>query len=89
MTPLFEGRSESKIEDCFDALIKSTVLNGKTFVPDNNFNRETDYGKADFAYKVVKPKADGMNFDGFKPILDRLIMVLDEHARKYLFAASI
>lgn len=88
MTPLFEGRSESKIEDCFDDVIKSTVLNGKTFVPENHFNRETNYGKADFAYKVVKPKADGLNFDGFKPILDRFVMVLEEHARKFPVASG-
>jgi hypothetical protein len=79
-TPLLGGASQSTIEDCFNASIKNIVLNGKTFSLEDDFNRDNFYGKADFAYKVVKPNADSIDFTGFKPILDRFVNVLDEHA---------
>jgi RNA-directed DNA polymerase len=88
LTPLYEGRNQSRIEDCFDASIKSTILNGRTFVLENDFNREATYGKADFAYKVVRPNADRINFTGFKSILDRFVSVLDEHERKFPSAGT-
>jgi hypothetical protein len=87
-TPVAQGAQKSMIEDCFDAAIKKTVLGGKIFNPGNDFNPDTNYGKADFAYKVVEPKADSIDFNGFKPILDRFVSVLDEHARKFPSSTS-
>jgi RNA-directed DNA polymerase len=83
MTPLFPGRDESAIEDCFDASVRATVLSGRTFNPANNFNPKAHYGKADFAYKVVRANADTIDFAGFKAILDRFVSVLDEHAKRF------
>jgi len=88
MTPLLEGVNSSTIEDFFDDSIKDTIWNGKIFSRENNFDRNTNYGKSDFANKVVKPNADSINFSGFKPILDRFVEVLDEHARRFPHAAS-
>jgi hypothetical protein len=79
MTPIVGDAKSSKIEDCFSDEIKSTVLGGKTFDSNNEFNTETCYGKADFAYKVVRPNADRIDFTGFKPVLDRLVDVIDAH----------
>ena len=88
MTPLLGGNNSSTIEDFFDDSIKSTVWNGKTFSRNNNFDRNTNYGKADFAYRVVAPNADRINFSGFKPILNRFVDVLDEHAARFPLAPS-
>ena len=87
-TPLLGGENPSTIEDFFDESMKGKVLNGKTFSLTNDFSRDTNYGKADFAYKVVKPNADSIDFSGFKPILDRFVGVLDEHARRFPHATS-
>jgi RNA-directed DNA polymerase len=81
-TPLLGGTQQSKIEDCFDDATKNTVLAGKTFNPENEYNTTTHYGKADFAYNVVKLRADRIDFTGFKPIFDRFVSVLDEHAHR-------
>ena len=81
MTPLLPGGGESTIEDLFEPSIKATVLAGRTFNPSNNFNPKAHYGKADFAYKVVQANADTIDFTGFKPLLDRFLAVLDEHAK--------
>jgi RNA-directed DNA polymerase len=78
-TPLLEGTRQSKIEDCFDDITKNTALGRKTFNSENGYNTDTHYGKADFAYKVVKPNADTIDFTGFKPIFDRFVSILDEH----------
>jgi retron-type reverse transcriptase len=87
-TPLISGATQSTIEDFFNAEIKSTLLRGKTFNPGKDFNRDTNYGKADFAYNVVKPNADKINFSGFKPILDRFVAVLNHHAARFSLAPS-
>ena len=86
-TPLGAGGSQSQMEDFFDAKVKSKVLNGKTFDDSNNTDSETKYGKAHFAHKVVKPDADAIDFSGFDPLLQRIALVFDEHAKKV--AASI
>ena len=82
-TPLHGGTQQSKIEDCFDDATKNTVLDGKTFNPENGYNTRMHYGKVDFAYKVVKPNADSIDFTEFKPIFDRFVSVLDEHANRF------
>lgn len=81
-TPL-RLEAPSMIEDFFDSPTRATVLNGKSFDPSNNWDPKTHYGKADFAYKVVQPNADKIDFKGFVSILDRFMLVLDEHARKH------
>ncbi len=87
-TPILGGAKQSTIEDCFDTVTKSTVLGGKTFNSANDYNTDTNYGKSDFAYKVVEPNADKIDFTGFKPILDRFVSVLDEHAKIFGHAPS-
>ena len=75
--PLIAGELESEIEDCFESSVTSTVLDGKSFRRDNKpLNRDTQYGKQDFAEKVVKAKQASINFDGFKPLLRRLDLAI-------------
>ena len=81
LTPITGTTRESKIEDCFTDDLRKTILDGKEFDPNNEYNSKTHYGKNDFANKVVKPNADSVDFSGFKPILDRFVSVLEAHAK--------
>ena len=80
VTPPVNGSQESKIEDYFEAGLKATVVGGKTFDDKNDFDTATHYGKKIFAYSVVRPSADSINFDGFRPLLDNLALAIKAHA---------
>ena len=75
-TPLPGGATESRIEDFFEAPLKATVVDGKTFDDKNDFDTANNYGKKVFAYKVVRPNADSINFDGFRPLLTNLVSAI-------------
>ncbi len=79
-TPLLNGAKESKIEDFFDAKIKATVVNGKTFDDKNDFETANHYGKKVFAHKVVVPNASAIDFGQFRPLLTTLAAVINLHA---------
>jgi len=79
-TPLSNGARESKIEDFFEATLKATVIAGKTFDEKNGFDTATHYGKSVFAYRVVRPNADSINFNGFRPLLTNLVSAIRSHA---------
>lgn len=78
-TPLPAGTPSSKIEDLFDAATKATVLDGKTFNDGNGFDVDKHYGKKVFAHKVVRPKADTIDFTGFRPLLANLVAAIEKH----------
>lgn len=80
-TPLLVGKEESKIEDFFSDDIKKVVIAGKTFSADNNFDKGVFYGKSDFADQVVTPRAKTIDFRGFKPLLQSIASVIQEHAK--------
>jgi hypothetical protein len=63
------GVRQSKIEDSFEDTLKATVIDGKTFDDQNNFDTDTHYGKKIFAHKVVVQNAKSINFSGFRPLL--------------------
>jgi RNA-directed DNA polymerase len=86
-TPL-NGAKTSEIEDSFDQEALAIQLSGKPFSRVDNFDRNTHYGKADFAYKVVAKNAGTINFSGFTAILDRIVDVIDAHAKTHLTAAA-
>ena len=71
--------ADSKIEDFFDAKIKATMVDGKTFNDGKNFESDKHYGKTIFAHKVVRPKADKIDFTGFRPLLTRLVKAINKH----------
>ena len=79
-TPLL-GTNQSMIEDFFDAATRRILLNGRSFNPSDKFNTKLEYGKADFAYKVIQPNANRINFDQFKLVLDRFVAVLDAYSK--------
>ena len=82
-TPLPAGAVQSKIEDFFDAAIKATVLDGKTFSAANHLDKEKEYGKMIFAHKVVRPQADKTDFSGFKPLLTNIVAAI-QHFNAHL-----
>lgn len=88
-TPLKPGATESRIEDFFDAAIKSTIVGKKQFDPLNDFDTDTCYGKHVFAQKVVRVHADKIDFSEFKTILSNVVSVIDAHAKKYPVASPM
>jgi len=83
-TPIPTGSKASKIEDFFDDVIKATVINGKTFNAENNFDADNHYGKKVFAHKVVRPNADVIDFSGFRPLLTNIVGVIEYHKAKVI-----
>ena len=79
-TPLVGNVTESKIEDFFETSIKLTVIGGKNFSADNNYDATTHYGKKIFAHAVIRPNANTINFDGFRPLLNNIVSTITSHA---------
>jgi len=81
MTPRTSADGDTMIEDFFAPTIKATKLGGKTFNPYTPFNSNKEYGKFLFAELVVKKKQDVIDFDGFKPLLDRIAAAIAAHKK--------
>jgi RNA-directed DNA polymerase len=79
-TPLIGDSEESKIEDFFDAALKATVIEGKTFDDSNDLDTPKHYGKKIFAHRVVRAKADSANFEGFHPLLTEMASIIKAHS---------
>lgn len=87
-TPL-NGKPKTMIEDLFDASVKGTKLGGKAFNPSKNgFDGKTQYGKYVFAEQVVKKNEDSIDFQGFKPLLERIDAVVVAHSKNAPHAAG-
>ncbi len=78
-TPLIGPATSSKIEDFFDASIKATVIDGKTLNTSVGFDKDKHYSKKVFAHKVVRPKADTIDFTDFRPLLTNLSAAINKH----------
>lgn len=78
-TPLGAGGIESRIEDLFDTSIKATAIEGKTFNAGDGFDKDKHYSKKIFAHKVVRPKADTIDFSAFRPLLTNLTAAINKH----------
>lgn len=63
-------------------------MDGKAFSDENNFDTTTHYGKKVFAHKVVRPNADSVNFDGFRPLLNNLVLAINGHVAKVQAASA-
>lgn len=73
---------QSCIEDLFPPALLQTKLGDKTFNPKKAHGAEGEYGKAEFADKVVRANANKINFTGFIPLLDRIQAVIEHHQAK-------
>jgi len=82
-TPNVPGKPMSCIEDLFDDTTKSIPVEGKSFcAEDNGFNKDINFGKAVFAHRVVAPKAATISWQGFVPLLERIVAVIEDYAAK-------
>ena len=79
-TPELGGGKKSCIEDLFPPALLNTIIGGKTFDPNKEHEESGKYGKVVFAKQVVTPNAPTIDFNGFAPLLDRIVAVLDHHA---------
>jgi retron-type reverse transcriptase len=79
-TPLVAGATESKIEDFFDTATKAITISGKTFHTGKDFDPAKHYDKKIFAYGVVRPRADEIDFTNFRPLLTNLTAVIKAHS---------
>ena len=75
---------DSTIEDFFDDSTKSTVVDGKRF-NDEKARSDPDayYNKAVFARRVIARKPERIDFTGFRTLLQRLVEVIQNHARSF------
>ncbi|UDL96262.1 retron Ec67 family RNA-directed DNA polymerase/endonuclease [Lichenihabitans sp. PAMC28606] len=76
-TPEMGRTGESCMEDLFDEKTRKELVDGKTFNPKADKDTATQYGKMVFADRVVRANYAMINFDKFKPLLERIVAVLD------------
>lgn len=67
---VFTPGENSTIEDFFEKVVLEIKIGNKSFHPDPDISSQ--YGKSVFASRVVSVNQNKINFDGFKPLLDRL-----------------
>lgn len=79
LTPLNDSGDETAIEDLFDQRTREIKVLGKSFNPSNKIDNNTEYGKEIFAKKVIQAHKKSINFDGFKPLLDRVTEVINHY----------
>lgn len=87
-TPEGPGNGMSCIEDLFDAALRATVLDGKTFNPGNRPDYATEYDKQTFLEKVVAPSAATLNWTGFSVLLDRISLAITDYQARVAASAS-
>ena len=80
-TPLLQDAKTSKIEDFFLPAVKATKIDGKTFHDGNSVQVDSQYGKKIFAYRVVQPRADTIDFTGFRPLLTNVTGAIKAHLK--------
>lgn len=78
LTPI-DNQPQSMIEDLFDESTRQIKVSNKTFNPDNKFDNTKEYSKEIFSQKVVVANKATLNFDGFKPFLDRIVKAIDHY----------
>ena len=81
-TPELGPKGTSCIEDLFDAATLAEKLEGKSLSRLDKFDSAKFYGKFDFADRVVRAKFKTIDFKRFVPLLDRLVSVLADYAKK-------
>ncbi|MFT5118035.1 MAG: RNA-directed DNA polymerase [Kiritimatiellia bacterium] len=79
LTPLGDKGQETAIEDLFDAVTRQIQVSGKSFNPKEDKDNEKEYGKEVFANKVINAQKSTINFDGLKPLLDRIVKAIEHY----------
>lgn len=71
--PKAKATDEVSIETLFAPSLLQGKVNGKSFNYLTKADSKTEYDKAYFADKIVKPNYQKINFDGFRPLLDAIV----------------
>jgi RNA-directed DNA polymerase len=79
LTPLNNSGDDTAIEDLFDHQTRQIKVAEKSFNPNKDINRSTEYGKEIFAQKVIQAQKNTINFNGFKPLLNRIVKVIEHY----------
>jgi RNA-directed DNA polymerase len=79
-TPLNKG-NQTMIEDLFDPALLKTVLDGKTFNPNDKKMTTLEYSKNHFAKFVVKAQQATIDFSGFEPLLNSVLKIVNHHGK--------
>ncbi|MCU8085437.1 retron Ec67 family RNA-directed DNA polymerase/endonuclease [Shewanella sp. SM23] len=81
ITPL-DGDKDTMIEHSFEKHLWATKINNRVFDPTEKIEPKSNYyGKNVFATEVVKLNKNKINFDGFKPLFDRITKVIAHYAK--------
>ena len=76
--PLPYGEKEGEIESLFDESTRQIKLGGKSFNPnEKTFDKAQHYGKDIFSKHVIS-NYESINFNGFRPMLDRINRIITE-----------
>ena len=75
VTPLKEGKEISDIEDLFPDEVLNIEIDGKKFTKNDKYDTKENYGKDRFAKYVMKNYGK-INFDGFRPLLDKIKFII-------------
>ena len=79
ITPLEKG-NDTMIENLFEPKLWKTKIKTREFDPTEKLTpKEKYYGKNIFATEVVSPNKSKINFDGFKPLFDRMEKILKHY----------
>ena len=79
LTPLTTTGECTDIEFLFEDATRLMQHNGKCFNTAGNRNEEEDLSKDAFAKHIVKAQKNTINFDGFKPLLDRIVAAITHY----------
>ena len=71
-TPLNAKNETTDIESLFDNAIRLKQYNGKCFNTIDKRDEKVDLSKEAFANHIIKAQKSALNFDTFKPLLDRV-----------------
>ncbi len=75
--PLAPETEKAEIENLFSKETLEHEINGKKFTLKSNFDTEKYYGKNIFS-KYVEKNFENIDFSGFKPLLDKIDLIVKE-----------
>lgn len=76
LTPLSPAGENTDIEYLFDDATRLKKHNGKCFNTIDKRDDKTDLSKDSFAKHIIKGQKSSINFDGLKPLLDRIVAAI-------------
>jgi hypothetical protein len=76
---LSPGENEGEIESLFDESTRQVILGGKSLnLNEKTFDNTKHYGKDIFSKHIIG-HYENINFDGFRPMLDRINCIITEN----------